>query len=306
MGPILSAIGKFCSFREEHTAGHHMMSFLQLKPASMSLRDVTQLVGTIEDRLQSTPKRYQPPQEMLFAHLWNDAPGGCGFRTWSLIAEDARDIVKSSTRSKLRTFEHLMTCIKGALSLKREAWNLASVQKSLAVTGVSAGNAMPAVPTPYEDLSPHDKAQDCPEPAPVDAMPFVAPKGEEDKGGKGKRARSNSKNARNSLLVAGAEWPTDEKGSRKKIADFSATQKKLVLCMWERKEKGACSRGADCDFCHIILAERRKGKKKERATSLRAVALRQPARLPPASRQPPAPQQLQMARRLLEDMQTMQ
>ena len=57
MGPILSAIGKICSFREEHTAGHHMMSFLQLKPASMNLRDVTQLVRTIEDRLQSTPKR---------------------------------------------------------------------------------------------------------------------------------------------------------------------------------------------------------------------------------------------------------
>jgi len=76
MGPILATIGKFCSFREEHTAGHHMMSFLMLKPASMSLRDVTQFIRTIEDRLQSTPKRHQPPQEMLYAHLWNDAPGG--------------------------------------------------------------------------------------------------------------------------------------------------------------------------------------------------------------------------------------
>ena len=57
MGPILSAIGKFCSFREEHTAGHHMMSFLQLRPASMSLRDVAQLIRTIEDRLISTPTR---------------------------------------------------------------------------------------------------------------------------------------------------------------------------------------------------------------------------------------------------------
>ena len=29
MGPILSAIGKFCSFREEHTAGHHMLPAAQ-------------------------------------------------------------------------------------------------------------------------------------------------------------------------------------------------------------------------------------------------------------------------------------
>ena len=135
MGPILAAIGKFCAFREEHTAGHHMMSFLQLKPATMSLRDIAQFVRVLEDRLQSTPGRFQPPADMLFAHLWNDPPGGCGFRTWTHISEDARDIVKSSRRSQLRTFAHLLKCIKAALSLKREAWNLASVQKSLASAG---------------------------------------------------------------------------------------------------------------------------------------------------------------------------
>ena len=44
MGPILAKIGCFCSFKEEHTARHHMMAFLQLKPASMSLRDASDTV----------------------------------------------------------------------------------------------------------------------------------------------------------------------------------------------------------------------------------------------------------------------
>ena len=135
-----------------------------------------------------------------------------------------------------------------------------------------------------------DEPQDTPEPASVEArlkaleglqaMPLTAEKGAHgrlskrpgpDKGdqpsgggakAEGKRARSASKNARNSLLVDGAEWPKDEKGGRKKIADFTAAQKKLVLCMWEKKGKDECSRGQDCDFCHTIPDEKRKGKGK--------------------------------------------
>ena len=75
-----------------------------------------------------------------------------------------------------------------------------------------------------------------------------------------RRSRSASKNSRNSSLVAGAEWPKDSEGKRKKVADFTKQEKQLILCTFERKAKGGCTKKRECDFRHDIPEAARKGK----------------------------------------------
>jgi hypothetical protein len=67
--------------------------------------------------------------------------------------------------------------------------------------------------------------------------------------------------SRASAMKPGATWPVDREGKQKKIVDFSAAEKKTVLCMFERRVKGSCSKGAECEFCHVIPEGRTKGEK---------------------------------------------
>jgi hypothetical protein len=80
MGPILTAIGKFCSYKHEAATGHIMLSFLQIRPASMKLRDVAQFIRVYDQKLVATPVKRQPPGDVLFGHFWQDVPEGCGFQ----------------------------------------------------------------------------------------------------------------------------------------------------------------------------------------------------------------------------------
>ena len=56
MGPVLSTIGRFCSYRREAATGHSHMAFLMLRPASMKARDVAAFVQALEERLDNIPK----------------------------------------------------------------------------------------------------------------------------------------------------------------------------------------------------------------------------------------------------------
>ena len=92
MGPILSAIGHHCSYRKEAATGQVHMSFLMLRPSSLSDRDVSAFVQTLEGRLAAVPAKRQPAPETLFSLLWNSAPHGCGFQEWRPLAQDVEKI----------------------------------------------------------------------------------------------------------------------------------------------------------------------------------------------------------------------
>ena len=131
MGPILVEIRKFCSFRREAATGHTIMSFIMLKPTAMKVRGVAQFIRVFEQRLAATPVKHQPPGDMLFGHLWHDAPSGCGLQGWGPIAEDVKEIRRSSRHSHMRTLKYLLKKINDALEVRREAQNLAVVQREL-------------------------------------------------------------------------------------------------------------------------------------------------------------------------------
>ena len=69
-------------------------------------------------------------------------------------------------------------------------------------------------------------------------------------GGKGCKADSKgkawpsgaSKNSHSDALVEGSEWPKGADRTRKKVSDFTKTEKKLILCTFERRAKGTAIR----------------------------------------------------------------
>ena len=260
MGPVLSAIGKHCSFKKEAATGVTLISFLQLRPASLGFRDVGTFIRVLEQKMVVTPVKRRPTDELMFAHLWQPAPQGCGFQGWAAISEEVREIKKSSRRSSLRTFGHLLKVIKGALDAKREERNLVAVQNQLiASSSQGGGNLQPTPLMVAEDpgqetaglVQYHGTGACVPgarepkedEAAPVEAMPV--------KKGEGKN-RSGSAARRAAALTPGAKWPLDEDGKQKKIADFTTQEKKTVFCMFERRTKGSCLQGNVCEFCNEI------------------------------------------------------
>jgi hypothetical protein len=143
-----------------------MLSFLQIRPASMKLRDVAQFIRVYDQKLISMPAKRQPPGDVLFGHFWQELPEGCGFQGWAPIAEDVRDIRRAPRHSRKRTFEYLLKRIKAALELKREAWNLAAVQRQLKNVDGNTLTALPAHLQPAgageDDLGPQTSTG-CPQ-----------------------------------------------------------------------------------------------------------------------------------------------
>ena len=66
---------------------------------------------------------------------------------------------------------------------------------------------------------------------------------------------------RTSALTPGAIWLLDGDGNQKRISEFSGPEKRTVLCMFERRAKWSCSKGAACDLCHVIPEGKTKGGK---------------------------------------------
>ena len=79
MGPVFAEIQKFCSYKREAANSHILISFLQLRAASMKIRDVAQFVRVFEQKLIGAPSKRQLSGDMLFAHHWQNTPVGCGF-----------------------------------------------------------------------------------------------------------------------------------------------------------------------------------------------------------------------------------
>ena len=200
----------------------------------MRIRDVAQLVRVCEQKLVGTPSKRQPSGDMLFAHLWQDTPVGCGFQHWAPISEDVKDIRRSFRRSRLRTFPHLMKRIKAALELKREAINLAAVQRELTGNDIRTMPSMPAVPLPPgAGIAQRGEEWGIGEEE-TPAMPMESTKKEKKASEKGKpRPRSGSRTRRHDPIATDAQWPKDAEWKRKKVAEFSRPERKLMLCTYE-------------------------------------------------------------------------
>ena len=95
MGPVLSAIGKHCSFKKEGATGVTIMSFLQLRPTTMSFREICSFIRVLEQKIVVAPAKRRPADDIMFAHLWQPPPQGCGFQGWAAISEEVREIKKS-------------------------------------------------------------------------------------------------------------------------------------------------------------------------------------------------------------------
>ena len=54
------------------------------------------------------------------------------------------------------------------------------------------------------------------------------------------------------MLVQGATWPVNSSGDPKKVPEFTAAEKKLLVCQFEPRGSGLCNRGAGCEFSHDI------------------------------------------------------
>ena len=70
------------------------------------------------------------------------------------------------------------------------------------------------------------------------------------------------------MLVQGATWPVDAAGQRKKIPDFTGAELKLLVCQFERRGKGVCTRGAECAYSHDVPKEGGQGQQREASTQL--------------------------------------
>ena len=152
--------------------------------------------------------------------------------------------------------------IKGALDAKREERNLAAVQKQLIAGSSQRRNS----PTPAPAMMAEVPVQGATGPAQalehacLEELDDEAPIMPTNPKVEGKN-RSGSAARRASALTPGATWPLDSEGKQKRIANFRAPEKKTVLCMFERRAKGSCSKGTACEFCHEIPDGKTKGSK---------------------------------------------